>query len=184
MSIRHRWLRRKGSEVHYEGELQPIDVWEIWGLDPWRANLLKYVYRWDKKGRIKDLVKALWYLVDYVNMLYDTGKLEMDKEMYAMWGQVAGVVVKMMGYMKTNCSNCEKEKDKGKDEERESREEARVVEGMRKEREFYMHNRVYKIPDREPVTFHDVTNGMVRVVQGGEVKQREWVASIYDWEGE
>lgn len=51
---------------HYGGEDNPyevIKVIEAWELDFHLGNVLKYVYRADKKGNeLEDLKKAVWYL--------------------------------------------------------------------------------------------------------------------------
>jgi len=51
---------------HYQGTtMQPWDVWEAFGLDPWEANAVKYLLRWKKKGGVEDLKKSRHY-IDYL----------------------------------------------------------------------------------------------------------------------
>jgi hypothetical protein len=58
---------------HYNhGQIQPIRVWEDWGLCPqaYIASAIKYLARWEHKGSpLEDLRKARQYLdfaIDYV----------------------------------------------------------------------------------------------------------------------
>ena len=57
------------SPSHYKGKIQPIDLIESLGyLKPFCiANILKYASRYDKKGGIKDLEKAKWYLTKLID---------------------------------------------------------------------------------------------------------------------
>lgn len=52
--------------AHYDtGVMDPWAVWAAFGLDPWEANLVKYICRAGKKDgepRLKDLLKARNYL--------------------------------------------------------------------------------------------------------------------------
>ena len=47
---------------HYKSlEYQPIEFFEDLHLDAFKANVIKYVARWRKKGGVEDLKKALHY---------------------------------------------------------------------------------------------------------------------------
>lgn len=47
---------------HYKDlEYQPIQFFEDLHLDAFRANIIKYLARWRKKGGVEDLKKALHY---------------------------------------------------------------------------------------------------------------------------
>lgn len=56
--------------THYNmGSIQPIDAIESWDLDFRLANVIKYVARAgkkDKNDRKKDLLKAQWYLLRFI----------------------------------------------------------------------------------------------------------------------
>ncbi|PRH79426.1 hypothetical protein C6N75_09740 [Streptomyces solincola] len=46
--------------------MQPWQIWEAYDLDPWSANVIKYVLRAGRKGpKVEDLRKARHYL-DYL----------------------------------------------------------------------------------------------------------------------
>ena len=49
---------------HYQySSIQPIDVVNAWGLDFYLGNVVKYLSRYQHKGKPReDLEKALWYL--------------------------------------------------------------------------------------------------------------------------
>ncbi len=52
--------------AHYDGgSITPWQVWEAFGLDPWQANVVKYLLRSGKKrgeSALSDLSKARNYL--------------------------------------------------------------------------------------------------------------------------
>lgn len=49
--------------THYRRhDLQPWDIFMAYGLDPWTANVIKYVLRFPYKNGIEDLKKAAHYL--------------------------------------------------------------------------------------------------------------------------
>lgn len=56
------------SHYGHENEAyEPINVIEAWGLGFHLGNVVKYVYRSDKKGdRLTDLKKARWYLDRFI----------------------------------------------------------------------------------------------------------------------
>jgi hypothetical protein len=45
-----------------EGALQPFDVIDAWELDFYEGNAVKYLVRWQGKGGVADLAKAVHYL--------------------------------------------------------------------------------------------------------------------------
>lgn len=52
--------------LHYQRAIQPWEIIEVWGLDFWRGNALKYILRAGNKGpALEDLKKARHYL-DYL----------------------------------------------------------------------------------------------------------------------
>lgn len=64
---------------HYLGTIQPWDAIIAWGLDPWSANVVKYIQRFPKKNGKQDLEKALHYL-EYLIQNYDTIRTKYYKE--------------------------------------------------------------------------------------------------------
>jgi hypothetical protein len=56
---------------HYKGKIEPWDVMMDWNLDPWLANVIKYIQRHRKKAGKEDLEKAKHYL-EYAIANYDT----------------------------------------------------------------------------------------------------------------
>ena len=55
---------------HYKGKIEPWDVMMEWQLDPWLANVIKYIQRHRKKAGKEDLEKAKHYL-DFAIANYD-----------------------------------------------------------------------------------------------------------------
>jgi hypothetical protein len=52
-----------GGDHYRKFKIQPWDIWEEYGLDPWLAGVVKYVLRAGHKGsRLEDLKKARHYL--------------------------------------------------------------------------------------------------------------------------
>lgn len=50
--------------AHYagNGKITPFQVWDAYRMDPYMANAVKYLFRWDKKDSpLEDLKKALHY---------------------------------------------------------------------------------------------------------------------------
>lgn len=50
-----------GGDHYKDLEYQPIEFFEDLHLDAFRANIIKYLARWRKKGGVEDLKKALHY---------------------------------------------------------------------------------------------------------------------------
>lgn len=55
---------------HYQQGIQPWDVFLEWGVDPWTANVVKYILRFPYKDEVKDLEKAKHY-IEYLIRNYD-----------------------------------------------------------------------------------------------------------------
>lgn len=45
---------------------ETINVIEAWGLGFCLGNVVKYISRWEAKGRLEDLKKARWYLDRFI----------------------------------------------------------------------------------------------------------------------
>ena len=55
--------KQVGGDHYLQFKIQPWDVWEEYGLDPWLANCVKYLLRAGNKGpAVEDLKKARHYL--------------------------------------------------------------------------------------------------------------------------
>lgn len=63
--------KQVGGNHYKETTLQPWDVISAWSLDPWLANVVKYVQRHQRKNGKEDLEKAVHYL-EYVIANYET----------------------------------------------------------------------------------------------------------------
>lgn len=58
--------RQEAGDHYKKFSIQPWQIWEAYGLDPWAANALKYLLRAGHKGpKLEDLKKARHYL-DYM----------------------------------------------------------------------------------------------------------------------
>ena len=70
----HQEFSVKSSQIggdHYQkAALQPWDIFLAWGLDPWAANVVKYILRFPHKNGLEDLQKAKHY-VDFLIEHYD-----------------------------------------------------------------------------------------------------------------
>lgn len=54
---------------HYKGqELEPWDIWAKWKLNPFQATAIKHIARYNKKGSIQDLEKAVHYLEKLIEL--------------------------------------------------------------------------------------------------------------------
>lgn len=51
-----------GGDHYQKSELQPWDIFLAWGLDPWAANVVKYILRFPHKNGLEDLKKAKHYI--------------------------------------------------------------------------------------------------------------------------
>ena len=64
-------LSRQVGGSHYKvAAIQPWDVMAAYGLDPWSANVLKYLLRFPYKAGRQDLEKAQHY-IEYLITHYD-----------------------------------------------------------------------------------------------------------------
>ena len=59
-----------GGDHYQKGTLQPWDIFLAWGLDPWAANVVKYILRFPHKGGMEDLRKAKHY-IEFLISHYD-----------------------------------------------------------------------------------------------------------------
>lgn len=59
-----------GGDHYQKAALQPWDIFLAWGLDPWAANVVKYILRFPHKNGLEDLKKAKHY-VDFLIENYD-----------------------------------------------------------------------------------------------------------------
>jgi hypothetical protein len=64
-------VRKKqvGGDHYAKRTIQPWDIWKEYGLDPWRANAIKYLLRAGTKDGVpalQDLKKALHYVEECV----------------------------------------------------------------------------------------------------------------------
>ena len=71
--------KQVGGDHYKQTTLQPWDVISAWSLDPWLANVVKYVQRHQRKNGREDLQKAVHYL-EYVIENYDLVKSKYYKE--------------------------------------------------------------------------------------------------------
>lgn len=60
---------------HYQySSIQPIDVIDAWGLDFYLGSVIKYLSRYQRKGKpLEDLEKALWFLSRKVEEMKKNG---------------------------------------------------------------------------------------------------------------
>ena len=71
--------KQVGGDHYKQTTLQPWDVVSAWGLDPWSANVVKYIQRFHRKNGKEDLQKAAHYL-EYLIDNYDLVKKKYYKE--------------------------------------------------------------------------------------------------------
>ena len=56
------------TPTHYRGhDLQVWDIVDMFDLDFWEGNALKYILRWREKGGVEDLKKAVHYLNNLIS---------------------------------------------------------------------------------------------------------------------
>lgn len=64
-------MAKQVGGTHYKGAtFQPWDIFMQYGLDPWSANVVKYILRFPKKAGKQDLEKAKHY-IEYLLANYD-----------------------------------------------------------------------------------------------------------------
>lgn len=59
-----------GGDHYRRTELQPWDIFLSYGLDPWAANVVKYILRFPYKNGKEDLAKAKHY-IEYLITNYE-----------------------------------------------------------------------------------------------------------------
>jgi hypothetical protein len=60
--------RQVGGDHYGGGEMQHWDVVHIFELDYFQGQITKYLFRWKKKGGVKDLQKAAHFLEKYIEL--------------------------------------------------------------------------------------------------------------------
>ena len=64
-------MAKQVGGTHYKGaKVQPWDIFMQYSLDPWSANVVKYILRFPKKAGKQDLEKAKHY-IEYLLANYD-----------------------------------------------------------------------------------------------------------------
>lgn len=71
--VKHVKSAQVGGTHYQNGALQPWDIFLAWKLDPWAANVVKYILRFPFKNGIEDLRKARHY-IDFLISHYDEVK--------------------------------------------------------------------------------------------------------------
>jgi hypothetical protein len=71
--VKHVKSQQVGGSHYQNGALQPWDIFLAWKLDPWAANVVKYILRFPFKNGIEDLRKARHY-IDFLISHYDEVK--------------------------------------------------------------------------------------------------------------
>ena len=65
-------MAKQVGGTHYKGAaVQPWDIFMQYKLDPWSANVVKYILRFPKKAGKQDLEKAKHY-IEYLLANYDS----------------------------------------------------------------------------------------------------------------
>lgn len=65
--------RQVGGSHYQVAKIQPWDIMAAYGLDPWSANVVKYILRFPYKAGRQDLEKAQHY-IEYLLTHYDEVK--------------------------------------------------------------------------------------------------------------
>jgi hypothetical protein len=66
-------LKQVGGSHYQVAAIQPWDIFAAYGLDPWSANVVKYILRFPYKAGRQDLEKAQHY-IEYLITHYDEVK--------------------------------------------------------------------------------------------------------------
>lgn len=66
-------LKQVGGSHYQVAAIQPWDIMAAYGLDPWSANVVKYILRFPYKAGRQDLEKAQHY-IEYLITHYDEVK--------------------------------------------------------------------------------------------------------------
>ena len=62
--------KQVGGDHYQVAKIQPWDIMAAYGLDPWSANVVKYILRFPYKAGRQDLEKAQHY-IEYLITHYD-----------------------------------------------------------------------------------------------------------------
>ena len=76
-----------GGDHYRQYAIQPWDIWEEYGLNPWEADIIKRVLR-DKGDRIEDLEKII-HVAKKLIELEETAQHEEHKPiLHTLWGRI------------------------------------------------------------------------------------------------
>lgn len=70
-------LKQVSGNHYHQGTIQPWDIFLAWGLDPFSANVVKYILRFPYKGKKQDIEK----LIHYAEMILENYD-EIEKRYY------------------------------------------------------------------------------------------------------
>ena len=60
------YKQQVGGSHYKQHKIQPWHIWEDYNMNPWQANALKYLLRYNDKGKpLEDLLKCKHY-IDYL----------------------------------------------------------------------------------------------------------------------
>jgi len=100
--------RQVGGDHYGGGEIQHWDVVHIFNLDYFQGQITKYLFRWKKKGGLKDLEKAAHFLQKYIEL--NTPKKEVRNLTEAQYAEAVRIFqVEGQfgdGRMKLKCKRC------------------------------------------------------------------------------
>lgn len=91
-----------GDHYNKYGEIQPWDLWWMYRMNPFQANVVKYAMRYRDKDGIKDLEKAKHYIEKLIELelagkgdlrVTDTGRKREAEGMGVVSGQHARPVL-------------------------------------------------------------------------------------------
>lgn len=63
--------KQVGGDHYKRTKMQPWDIFSAYNLDPWSANVVKYILRFPHKAGVQDLEKAKHY-IEYLIANYET----------------------------------------------------------------------------------------------------------------
>ena len=63
--------KQVGGNHYKRTKMQPWDIFSAYNLDPWSANVVKYILRFPHKAGVQDLEKAKHY-IEYLIANYET----------------------------------------------------------------------------------------------------------------
>lgn len=70
-------LKQVSGNHYQQGSIPPTDIFLAWGLDPFSANVVKYILRFPYKGKKQDIEK----LIHYAEMILENYD-EIEKRYY------------------------------------------------------------------------------------------------------